>query len=82
MEHAKLCLACRAPLTNKRSDAKTCSGKCRSKKWRSLKEQSVLIPFRLPTDLHIDLFLAAYKGNKEINAYLTKVVSDHLAHAH
>lgn len=82
MEHAKLCLTCNAPLTNKRSHAVTCSGKCRSKKWRALKEQSVLIPFRLPTSLHVDLFLAAYKGNQGINTYLTKVVRDHLSHIH
>lgn len=80
MEHARLCLACHTQLKNKRIDAVTCSGKCRSKKWRIMKEKSVLIPFRLPTALHVDLFVAAYKGNQGINAYLTKVVSDHLAH--
>lgn len=82
MEQTRCCLSCLAPLTNKRSDAVTCSGRCRSKKFRSLKEQSVLIPFRLPADLHVVLFLKAYKGNQGINAYLTKVVSDHLAHTH
>lgn len=80
MRNDKLCLVCQLPLTNKRSDTVTCSGRCRSKKFRSLKEQSVLIPFRLPTSLHVDLFLAAYKVNQEINTYLTKVVSDHLIH--
>lgn len=78
MEHARLCLACHAPLTNKRIDAVTCSGKCRLKKWRALKEQSVLIPFRLSTSLHLDLFLAAYAANKGVNAYLTSLVSNHL----
>ena len=82
MEHARLCLECGALLTNRRSDAKTCSGKCRSRKFRSLREQSVLVPFRLPTALHVDLLLAAYKGSQGINAYLTKVVSDYLAHTH
>lgn len=82
MEDARLCLVCQTPLINKRIDAKTCSGRCRSVKFRSLREQSVLIPFRLPTSLHIDLFLAAYKGNQGINTYLTKVVCDHLTHIH
>jgi len=82
MEYARLCLACQTPLTNKRSHAVTCSGKCRSKKWRALKEQSVLIPFRLPTSLHTDLFLAAYARNQGINTYLTRLVGDHLANAH
>lgn len=82
MEHARLCLACHAPLTNKRSDAKTCSGKCRSKKFRSLREHSVLISFRLHTSLHADLFLAAYARNQAINTYLTRLVGDHLANAH
>ncbi|KWV74297.1 hypothetical protein PFL603g_03211 [Pseudomonas fluorescens] len=79
MKNAKLCLSCRSPLTNKRSDAVTCSGKCRSKKWRALKEQSVLLTFRLPTSLHTDLFLVAYARNQGINTYLNKVVADHLS---
>jgi len=77
----RVCLACQTPLTNKRSDAITCSGRCRSKKFRSLKEQSVLIPFRLHTSLHTDLFLAAYARNQGINTYLAKLVGDHLANA-
>ena len=79
MKNARLCLGCQTPLTNRRSDAVTCSGKCRSKKWRTLKEQSVLIPFRLPTSLHTNLFLVAYARNQGINTYLSKVVTDHLA---
>lgn len=82
MEYARLCLVCQTPLTNKRSHAVTCSGKCRSMKWRALKEQSVLIPFRLPTSLHTDLFLAAYARDQGINTYLTRLVGDHLANAH
>lgn len=82
VEQERLCLSCHTSLINKRSHAKTCSGACRSKVWRALKDQSALISFRLSTALHTDLFLAAYKGSQGINAYLTKVVSDHLAHAH
>jgi len=78
MEHARLCLKCRAPLINKRSDAVTCSGKCRSQRWRALNEQSVLIPFRLSTSLHVGLFLAAYAADQGIDAYLTSLVSNHL----
>lgn len=79
MGQNRLCLSCHLPLTNKRIDAVTCSGKCRSKKWRALKEQSVLIPFRLPTSVHLDLFLAAYAANKGVDAYLTSLVSNHLS---
>lgn len=82
MPEQRTCLNCHTPLINKRSHAKVCSDKCRVKRWRALKEQSVLIQFRLPTSLHVDLFLAAYKRNQGINTYLTKVVSDHLTHIH
>lgn len=79
MGQERLCMNCHAPLINKRSHAKTCSGKCRSKLWRALKEQSVLVPFRLSVVSHTDLFLVAYARNQSINTYLGKVVADHLA---
>lgn len=79
VEQERRCLSCHTPLINKRSHAKTCSGACRSKVWRSLKKQSVLIPFRLSTALHTDLFLAAYAAKKGVDAYLTSLVSNHLA---
>lgn len=78
MEDARLCLVCQTPLTNKRIDAKTCSGRCRSKVWRANKDKSVLVSFRMPMTLHTNLFLVAYARNQGINTYLNKVVSDHL----
>ena len=79
MEHTpRLCLTCSAPLTYKRIDAKTCSGRCRSKVWRANKDKSVLVRFRMPMTLHTDLFLVAYARNQGINTYLNKVVADHL----
>lgn len=82
MEQTRLCLSCSGSLTNKRSDAKTCSGKCRCKVWRANKDKSVLVSFRMPIGLHTDLFLAAYARNQGINTYLNKVVSVHLANNH
>ncbi len=79
MEDARLCLVCQTQLINKRIDAKTCSGRCRSKVWRANKDKSVLVSFRMPMTLHTDLFLVAYARNQGINTYLSKVVTDHLA---
>lgn len=78
MGQERLCMICHAPLINKRVHAKTCSGKCRSKLWRALKEQSVLVPFRLSVVSHTDLFLAAYAAKQSVDAYLNKLVSKHL----
>lgn len=81
MPEKRTCLNCHAPLINKRSHAKVCSDNCRVKRWRALKEQSVLIPFRISVVNHTDLFLKAYAANLSIDVYLKKLVSNHLAAA-
>lgn len=78
MEQDRVCSNCHTPLINRRSHAKACSDKCRVKRWRALKEQSVLIPFRLSVANHTDLFLKAYAAKQSLDKYLNKLVSNHL----
>jgi len=78
MSEERTCLNCHTPLINKRSHAKVCSDKCRVKRWRALKEQSVLIPFRMSVVNHTDLFLKSYAANLSMDVYLNKLVSNHL----
>lgn len=78
MSEERTCLNCHTPLINKRSHAKVCSGKCRVKRWRALKEQSVLVPFRMSVVNHTDLFLKAYAANLSMDIYLNRLVSNHL----
>lgn len=81
MPEERTCLNCHTPLINKRSHAKVCSDKCRVKRWRALKEQSVLIPFRMSVVDHTELFLKAYAAKQNLDTYLNKLVSNHLAGA-
>ncbi len=81
MSEERTCLNCNTPLINRRSHAKVCSDKCRVKRWRALKEQSVLVPFRMSVVDHTELFLRAYAAKLSVDGYLNKLVSNHLAGA-
>lgn len=74
MANTRTCCICNRLLQNRRRDAKTCSSSCRSKLFRSNRNQTVLVKFRVPQTTFTDLAIKAFSANQSIDEYLTQLV--------
>lgn len=72
----RTCSICNSSLSNKRSDAKTCSPSCRTKLFRSNQTSTVLVKVRIPLDTYTNLTIKAFKARAGIDDYLVRMVQN------
>lgn len=77
MTNTRTCCICKKSLQHRRSDSRTCSSSCRSKLFRSNRNQTTLVKFRVPHIIFTELTVKAFSANQTINEYLSDLVVNH-----
>ncbi|MDH0640387.1 DUF2116 family Zn-ribbon domain-containing protein [Pseudomonas sp. GD03860] len=73
----RVCAVCSADISGKRSDALTCSDRCRAKQSRKNKQQSVLVSIRVPLLTYTNMVIAAMKAKSNgVNEHLKSIVME------
>lgn len=71
----RACNVCGNDISEKRSDAMTCSDNCRAKKSRKLRAKSVLVKIRVPSLTYTNLVIAAMKSKSQgVNEHVRSLV--------
>lgn len=73
----RVCAVCSADISGKRSDALTCSDRCRAKQSRKNKQQSVLVSVRVPLLTYSNMVIAAMKAKSNgVNEHLKSIMME------